>query len=116
MYNVTKSDVVIVKTNNSSIVTLQYLPSSGLITVRPTFNFSSLIINVQCLSLVYMRGHLSDNRPLIPNEILINRSLCLTTCQRKFSLYKLSFIFYLTSLTFDYRIQKDIDNYEFNFL
>ncbi|CAF1182417.1 unnamed protein product [Rotaria sordida] len=82
IYNVTESNVIIVKQNDtSSLVTFQRLSSSGLLTVRSTIDITSFIIEQQCFYFVYMRGRFSGDIPLIPDEILFNRSLCLT-CQR----------------------------------
>ncbi|CAF3445813.1 unnamed protein product [Rotaria sp. Silwood1] len=81
IYNVTKSNVIIVKQNDTSLVTFQRLSSSGLLTVRSTINLTSYLIEQQCFYFVYMRGRFSGDIPLIPDEILFNRSLCLT-CQQ----------------------------------
>ncbi len=77
----TKSNIIPLKQNYSSLITFQPLFSSGLLTVRPILNLTSFINEKQCLYFVYMRGRFKDDKPLIPDEIRFNRSLCLT-CQR----------------------------------
>ncbi|CAF3144585.1 unnamed protein product [Rotaria sp. Silwood2] len=81
IYNVTESNVIIIKENDTSLVTFQRSLSSGLLTVRPKIDLTSFIVEQQCLYFVYMRGLFSGDIPLLPDEILFNRSLCLT-CQR----------------------------------
>jgi len=91
IYNVTESNVIILKQNDSSLIKFQRLSSSGLLTVQPIFNLTSIIFEQQCLYFVYMRGRFKDNQPLVPDEIHFNRSLCLT-CRREL----FSKLFYLS--------------------
>lgn len=87
MYNVTESEINRLEvTNDSSLITFQRSLSSGLLTVRSTWN-NSRVENVdeQCRYFVYMRGRLQDNQPLLPDEIHFNRSLCLTCSGAFFS-------------------------------
>jgi len=97
IYNVTESNVIILKQNDFSLIKFQRLSSSGLLTVQPIFNLTSMIFEQQCLYFVYMRGRFKDNQPLIPDEILFNRSLCLT-CQRELvsKIFHFPFCFFLS--------------------
>ncbi|CAF0819650.1 unnamed protein product [Adineta ricciae] len=75
IYNVTQSDVIVIDRDNSSLVTFQPVSSSGLLTVQ------SQIDEQECSYFVYMRGRFLNDKPLLPDEIRSNQSLCLT-CQR----------------------------------
>ncbi|CAF1560079.1 unnamed protein product [Rotaria magnacalcarata] len=81
IYNVTESNITIVKQNGSPLVRFQRVSSSGILTVRSIFDFTSLINEQQCLYFVYMRGRFSGDIPLIPNETIFNQSLCITCSQ-----------------------------------
>ena len=76
IYNVTQSDVIVIERNNSSLVTFQPVSSSGLLTVQPQID------ERECSYFVYMRGRFLNDKPLLPDEIRSNQSLCLT-CHRK---------------------------------
>ena len=105
IYNMTESNITILKENSSSLITFQHVFSSGLLTVRPTLNLTTYNTDQQCLYFVYMRGRFKDDRPLIPDEIRYNRSSCLT-CQRRLSFIR---ILLDIDLIFKCRISIDIN-------
>lgn len=85
IYNVTDTEIVsLEKKNGSSLIKFQRLSSSGLLTVRSSWNDTVGNIGEECRYFIYMRGRLRENQPLLPDEILFNRSLCLT-CQGQIS-------------------------------
>ena len=80
IYNITESEMSrLEEKNDSSLITFQQWFSSGLLTVRSTWNHTS-VENAEdrCRYFVYMRGRLQDDKPLFPDEIHVNQSLCLT--------------------------------------
>jgi hypothetical protein len=106
----TEANVTIVEQNDSSLVTFQRLTSSGLLTVRPAFDLTSFLVKKQCLYFVYMRGRFSDDRPLIPDEIRFNQSLCLTCLRKLFSKKFHSKIFFFLILESELTPSKNINS------
>ncbi|CAF3638507.1 unnamed protein product, partial [Adineta steineri] len=100
IYNVTESGVIILPQNHTSLVIFQRLTSSGLLTVQPLFNVTSFLNENQCLYFVYMRGRFFRDRPLIPDDIYFNQSLCLT-CQRSELISTIEPVYYNSTIEED---------------
>lgn len=80
------------KKNDSTLIRFQRLSSSGLITVRLSWNNTNENIEDNCRYFVYMRGRMRENQALLPEEIRFNRSLCLT-CRSEISRKKIFLLF-----------------------
>ena len=79
IYQLSQSNLTVLPRTNSSEVTFQRSFSSGLLTVR-----STVMVGAQpCPSIVYFRGRVSNDRPLMPEERRENRSWCSASARER---------------------------------
>ncbi|CAM4962540.1 unnamed protein product [Rotaria socialis] len=83
IFNITKTNVTIIGRIPSIINQFQSWITSGSLVVQLTLNTSDIMSffnGNKCFYIVYMRGQFYGNQPLPPDDIILNKSLCIS-CQ-----------------------------------
>ncbi|CAF2107244.1 unnamed protein product [Rotaria magnacalcarata] len=83
IFSITETNVTIMDRIPFIISQFQSWITSGLLVVQPTLNVSGIMSffnGNQCFYIVYMRGQFYGDQSLPPDQIILNKSLCIS-CQ-----------------------------------